>query len=130
MMRKILQLSALLLLLMACNGLQVSEMLNQIDSLVVREQYDSACMLLKEVAKAPMTAEEQAHYFLLNTSWAILPTNRCHQTHCWTWPLYIIIRWRIIRNLQMHITTNLVDIEFVENTHKRYNYVRRQNNRH
>lgn len=67
MMRKILQLSALLLLLMACNGLQVSEMLNQIDSLVVREQYDSACMLLKEVAKAPMTAEEQAHYFLLNT---------------------------------------------------------------
>ena len=67
MMRKIIQLSALLLLLMACNGLQVSERLNLIDSLVVREQYDSASVILKVVAEVSMTDEERAHYYLLTT---------------------------------------------------------------
>lgn len=67
MKRKIIQLSATLLLLTACHGIQVSERLNQIDSLVVREQYDSANMLLKEVAKVSKTGEEQAHYYLLTT---------------------------------------------------------------
>lgn len=58
---------ALLILLIACNSLQVSEKLNQIDSLVVREQYDSASVLLKDISAASMTAEEQAHYYLLIT---------------------------------------------------------------
>jgi hypothetical protein len=67
MKRKIIQLSILPLLLFACNGIQVSEKLNQVDSLVVREQYDSASVLLKDVAETSMTAEEQAHYYLLAT---------------------------------------------------------------
>ena len=67
MKRKIIQLSILPLLLIACNGIQVSEKLNQVDSLVVREQYDSASVLLKDVAETSMTAEEQAHYYLLAT---------------------------------------------------------------
>ena len=67
MKRKIIQLSILPLLLIACNGIQVSEKLNQVDSLVVWEQYDSASVLLKDVAETSMTAEEQAHYYLLAT---------------------------------------------------------------
>lgn len=67
MKRKIIQLSILPLLLIACNGIQVSKKLNQVDSLVVREQYDSASVLLKDVAETSMTAEEQAHYYLLAT---------------------------------------------------------------
>ena len=67
MKRKIILLSALPLLLIACNGIQVSERLNQIDSMVVREQYDSATVILKDVAKVSMTTDEQAHYYLLLT---------------------------------------------------------------
>lgn len=67
MKRKIKHLFVLLLLLTACNGIQVSERLNQIDSMVVREQYDSASVILKDVAETSMTAEEQAHYDLLAT---------------------------------------------------------------
>ena len=67
MKRKIKHLFVLLLLLTACNGIQVSERLNQIDSMVVREQYDSASVILKDVAETSMTAEEQAHYYLLAT---------------------------------------------------------------
>ena len=67
MMRKITNLFTLLLLLTACNGVQVSERLNHIDSLVVKEQYDSAYVVLKELNEATMTAEEQAHYYLLKT---------------------------------------------------------------
>ena len=75
MKRKIIQLSATLLLLTACHGIQVSERLNQIDSLVVREQYDSASVLLKEVAEVSKTGEELAHYNLLATQLGHL-TNR------------------------------------------------------
>ena len=60
-------LSTFFLILTACNGIQVSEKLNHIDSLVVREQYDSASVLLKEIAEISMTDEEQAHYYLLAT---------------------------------------------------------------
>ncbi len=67
MMRKITNLFTLFLLLTACNGVQVSERLNHIDSLVVKEQYDSAYVVLKELNEATMTAEEQAHYYLLKT---------------------------------------------------------------
>lgn len=66
MMRKIIHSFTFLLLLAACNGGQ-QEKLNQIDSLIVREQYDSASVFLKDVSEASMTEEEQAHYFMLAT---------------------------------------------------------------
>lgn len=66
-MRKIVYLFATLLMLSACGGKRVSEKLDQIDSLIAREQIDSACMLLKEVAGASMIEEDQAHYGLLAT---------------------------------------------------------------
>ena len=67
MIKKVLPPLFLLFLFFACNGIQVSERLDQVDSLIVKEQYDSACALMKDVAKAPMTDEEQAHYYLLET---------------------------------------------------------------
>ncbi len=67
-MKKILlQLSAILLFLSACNGLRVSEELNNIDSLVVKEQYDSAYVLLNNLSELTMTEEDQAHFYLLST---------------------------------------------------------------
>lgn len=47
--------------------MRVSVKLDQIDSLIVKEQYDSACALLKEVSEASMIEEDQAHYGLLAT---------------------------------------------------------------
>ena len=65
-MKKMLFLYAILL--SACNGIQVSERLSLIDSLVVKEQYDSACVVLRDLDNtATMTEEEQAHYYLLAT---------------------------------------------------------------
>ena len=57
----------LAMILFGCSSGQVSTRLAEIDSLVVREQYDSACVMLKDVAETSMTAEEQAHYDLLAT---------------------------------------------------------------
>ena len=64
---KIIHLSAFLLLLAACNGIQVSERLDDIDSLIVKEQYDSASVLLNGLGDASMTEDEEAHYNLLAT---------------------------------------------------------------
>ena len=72
MIKKIVFLFPLLLLLFACNGIQVSEKLDYVDSLIVKEQYDSASVIMKDVAKVPMTDEEQAHYYLLETQWGYL----------------------------------------------------------
>lgn len=69
---KVIYLSAFLLLLAACNGIQVSEKLEYIDSLIVREQYDSASVLLQDVAETKKTEEEQAHYYLLSTQLGFL----------------------------------------------------------
>ncbi len=74
-MRKIIYLLAILLMLTACNGMRVSEKLDQIDSLIVKEQYDSACVLLKEASEASMTEEEQAHYGLLATQIGYVTNN-------------------------------------------------------
>jgi hypothetical protein len=60
-------LSVIVLSLTACNGIQVTEKLNQIDSLVVKEKYDSADSILKSLANVSMTADDQAHYYLLTT---------------------------------------------------------------
>lgn len=67
MKRKSLLLFTILILFFACNGIQISERLDQVDSLIVKEQYDSASVLVKDVAKAIKTDEERAHYYLLET---------------------------------------------------------------
>lgn len=67
MRKNIIYLSVIVLLLYACNGIQVTEKLNQIDSLVAKEQYDSADSILKNLANVSMTADDQAHYYLLAT---------------------------------------------------------------
>lgn len=67
MIKKIVPLFFLLFLISACNGIQVSEKLDQVDSLIVKEQYDSACVLIKDVEKAPKNDDEQAHFYLLET---------------------------------------------------------------
>ena len=54
-------------MLAACDGTRVSEKLDQIDSLIAREQIDSACIIHKSLNEAIMTEEEKAHYCLLAT---------------------------------------------------------------
>lgn len=66
-MRNIIYLFAILLMLSACGGTRVSEKLNQIDSLIAREQIDSAGVILNGLKGVGMTPEEQAHYGLLAT---------------------------------------------------------------
>ena len=50
-----------------CHQGSMTEKLNGIDSLIVKEQYDSASVILKNMANASMTDEDQAHYGLLAT---------------------------------------------------------------
>lgn len=75
MIKKVLPPFFLFFLLFACNGIQVSERLDQVDSLIVKEKYDSASVILKDVAKASMTDDEQAHYYLLETQLGYLTNN-------------------------------------------------------
>ena len=65
--RKIIYLLAILLMLIACDGTRVSVKLDQIDSLIVKEHYDSAGAMLNCLNGVVMTSEEQAHYGLLTT---------------------------------------------------------------
>ena len=66
-MKKEVYLFTILLLLSACGKMSISERLNQIDSLIVKEQYDSAHILLNNLNNSPMTVGEQAQYNLLST---------------------------------------------------------------
>ena len=66
-MRKIVYLFSTLLMLTACGGTRVSEKLDQIDSLIAREQIDSAGVILNDLKGVGMTPEEKAHYGLLAT---------------------------------------------------------------
>ena len=75
MMKKTTHFFVLLILLVACHGMQVSEKLDLIDSLVVREQYDSAGVLLNEVREVSLTESDRAHYYLQKTQLGYL-TNR------------------------------------------------------
>lgn len=74
-MRKSIYGIAILFTLTACDGTRVSVKLNQIDSLIVKEQYDSACVLLKEASEASMTEEDLAHYGLLATQLGYITNN-------------------------------------------------------
>ena len=62
-------------MLAACESMKVSEKLNLIDSLVVKEQYDSAYVLLNSIDAPPATASDRAHFYLLSTQLGYL-TNR------------------------------------------------------
>ena len=66
-MRKNVYLFATLLMLTACGGTRVSEKLDQIDSLIAREQIDSAGVILNGLKGVGMAPEEKAHYGLLVT---------------------------------------------------------------
>ena len=66
-MRIIIHLIAILLTLVACDRMRVTEKLDQIDSLIVREQIDSAGVILNDLKGVGMTPEEKAHYGLLAT---------------------------------------------------------------
>ena len=66
-MKKIIYLFTILLMLSACNGTRVSEKLNQVDSLIAKEQIDSACVIHHSLNEADMSPEDQAHYYLLAT---------------------------------------------------------------
>lgn len=74
-MKKLLYILFLLPLFAGCHQGSMSEKLNEIDSLVAKEQYDSAAMLLGDVAKVSLTDEDQAHYNLLATQLGYLTGN-------------------------------------------------------
>jgi len=74
-MRKNIYGIAILFMLTACDRTSVSVKLDQIDSLIVKEQYDSARVLLKEASGASMTEEDQAHYGLLATQLGYVTNN-------------------------------------------------------
>lgn len=57
----------ILFMLTACNGISVSEELDEIDSLIAKEQYDSACIIHSGINVDCLTGEDQAHYCLLAT---------------------------------------------------------------
>lgn len=65
--KKIIYLLAILPMLAGCNGTRVTEKLNQIDSLIAKDQIDSANAIHHSLNEATMTEEDKAHYYLLAT---------------------------------------------------------------
>ena len=74
-MKKLLYFIAPFFLAVACDNQGIKERLNDIDSLIVKEQYDSACVILNEFDKVSMSAEDQAHYYLLKTQLGFITNN-------------------------------------------------------
>lgn len=66
-MRKIIYLFAFLPMLIACDETRISKKLDQIDSLIVRDQVDSASTIHNSLKETKMTEEDKAHYYLLAT---------------------------------------------------------------
>lgn len=66
-MKKMIYLFAFLHMLAGCNGTRVAEKLNQIDSLIAKEQFDSASIIHHSLNKVDMSPEDKAHYYLLAT---------------------------------------------------------------
>lgn len=75
MMKNAILILVLFSLLTACQGIQLSDKLDMIDSLVIKEQYDSASVLINELRETSMTAEDQAHYNLLVTQLGYITNN-------------------------------------------------------
>jgi hypothetical protein len=67
MMKKYINLFAILFMLTACHDMRVSDRLDQVDSLIVKEQYDSAYVVLNHLSKTAMSEKDEAHYYLLST---------------------------------------------------------------
>ena len=67
--------AVILLAIVGCNRQSMSNRLADIDTLIAKEQFDSACVLLEEVAEASMTEEDQAHYGLLATQLGYITNN-------------------------------------------------------
>lgn len=68
MMKKFFYTMVMLFLLTACTQKEMSERLDEIDSLVITEQYDSAFAVLSGVRESSITeASDKAHYYLLQT---------------------------------------------------------------
>lgn len=74
-MKKLLYFIAPFFLVVACDNQGIKERLNDIDSLIVKEQYDSACVILNEFDNVSMSAEDQAHYYLLKTQLGFITNN-------------------------------------------------------
>lgn len=70
--RRIIYLFAILLILIACEDTRVSKKLGQIDSLISKEQFDSASVILNSLNEATMLPEDQAHYCLLTTKLGLI----------------------------------------------------------
>lgn len=62
-------------MLIACDGVRVSEKLNQIDSLIAKDNIDSASIILNSLNESVMTQEDQAHYCLLATQLGYITNN-------------------------------------------------------
>jgi len=72
-MKKIIYILILLTLLTACFEKNIAKQMEDIDSLVVREQYDSAYVAVLKINKKELTGtEDSAHYYLLLTQTSIL----------------------------------------------------------
>lgn len=68
MMKKFFYTMVMLFLLTACTQKEMSERLDEIDSLVITEQYDSAFAVLSGIRESSITeASDKAHYYLLQT---------------------------------------------------------------
>ena len=73
--KRYIHLLAISLLLTACDGMRVSEKLDQIDSLIAKKNIDSASVVLNSLAEVSMVPEDQAHYRLLATQLAFITNN-------------------------------------------------------
>lgn len=73
--KRFIHLLAILLLLIGCDGMRVSEKLDQIDSLIAKKNIDSASVVLNSLAEVSMVPEDQAHYRLLATQLAFITNN-------------------------------------------------------
>ena len=62
-----------MIVLIGCNNQSMTERMNEIDSLVASEQYDSAYVSLIRIDKSKLIAkEDRAHYYLLLTQTSLL----------------------------------------------------------
>ena len=59
--------NVLLLTFTGCNHQPVTNQLAYIDSLIAKEQFDSACTIHNSLNEADMSPEDKAHYYLLAT---------------------------------------------------------------
>lgn len=67
-MKKLIYIIGLMLLATACSKNGIVEKLNEVDSLVAHEQYDSANVIMSQIDTTLLTdAENKAHYYLLHT---------------------------------------------------------------